>query len=138
MSPPGSAQARLIAAVLAGTAWLSVCSLLFTAAALLHFGVAPSGMSSALYALIVVCGIVAAYVSLRITADRHIFSQLAADGPAALAELDAALLELGWLRHGKAGRTLAQRGKATLRFVYALGLLLGLQLAAWLVSLLSY
>ena len=137
MSPPSSTQARLIAAVLAGSAWLSVCSLLFTAAALLDFGAARSGISSALNALIVACGIIAAYVSLRITADRHIFSQLAADDPAALPELDAALLELGWLRHGKAGRSLAERVNAALRLVYILALLLGLQLSAWLISLTS-
>lgn len=133
-----SAQARLIGAVLAGSAWLSVCSLLFTATALLHLYSARTDPAIAMDAVIVGCGIIAAYVSLRISADRHIFLQLAADGPTALAQLDAALLEFGWIKQGKVGRNLAQRVKAALRFVYALAVLLCLQLAAWLTGLLLY
>lgn len=126
-------EVLLVGALLGGSVWLSAWSFALGVVAALRLTAATSATQSGALLLVIILGLATAYVSLRISIDRTLFSSLDSTDPDALGQLDAALSQLGWVK--PPGRDLSSRLRATTKLVKALGSLLVVQTIAAIFGL---
>lgn len=130
--------ARCAAAGCRASRWLSATSLVVAALALclLHVGGTARGGRLAALVLVAAAGAAQAYLAVRIEVDRRIFEILAGQPSVdeALRGFDGAMLALGLLNEGKAGRAIDERARGALSLVKRAGWILAAQLALGLAA----
>jgi hypothetical protein len=131
--------ARITAGAMHAAARLNGAGLVLAMANLLLAGLfAPAALVYLVLGLVVaIMGAAQLWLLVRIELDRRLFEALAvAADTAELGALDQALSALGWQAPGRAGRSLAERSRATLRFLKFAGALAATQLLLALLLLL--
>ncbi|CAG9170763.1 hypothetical protein LMG23992_01807 [Cupriavidus laharis] len=132
-------MARITAGAMHAAARLNGAGLVLAMANLLLAGLfAPAALVYLILGLVAaVVGAAQLWLVVRVELDRRLFEALAVSGDAAdLGALDHALSTLGWQAPGRSGRSLAERSRATLRFLKFAGSLAAVQLLLALLLLL--
>lgn len=132
-------MARITAGAMHAAARLNGAGLVLAMANLLLAGLfAPAALVYLILGLVAaIIGAAQLWLLVRIELDRRLFEALAVSADAAdLGALDQALSALGWQAPGRAGRSLAERSRATLRFLKLAGALAAAQLLLALLLLL--
>ncbi|WER48252.1 hypothetical protein CupriaWKF_26015 [Cupriavidus sp. WKF15] len=131
--------ARITAAAMHAASRLNGAGLVLAMANLLLAGLfAPAALVYLVLGLVAaLIGVAQLWLLVRIELDRRLFEALAVAADAAdLDALDQGLAALGWQAPGRAGRSLAERSRATLRFLKFAGALTAAQLLLALLLLL--
>lgn len=135
----GAWIAHAVTGALSGAMWIGAVGLAFaTLAAWLGAGSAVARWVAALALLLALPQL---WLLLRVAIDHRLFAALAsgaqgqADLAADLRQLDAALLELGWMPAARAARPLPERARGALRLVRASAVLTVCQLLLALLTL---
>jgi hypothetical protein len=135
----GAWVARITAGAMHAAARLNGAGLVLAMANLLLAGFfAPAALVYLILGLVAaLAGVAQLWLLVRIELGRRLFEALAVSADAAdLGALDQALSDLGWQAPGRAGRSLAQRSRTTLRLLKLAGALAMAQLLLALFLLL--
>lgn len=131
--------AHAVTGALSGAMWIGAAGLAF--AILAAWLGAGSAVARWVAALALLLALPQLWLLLRVAIDHRLFAALAsgAQGQAGLAadlrQLDAALLELGWMPAARAARPLPERARGALRLVRASAVLTVCQLLLALLTL---
>jgi hypothetical protein len=126
--------ARIAAAVCRAARWPIGFSLALSIVAGAGLILTPSRWPGALLSIVLMLGLAQVYLAIRIEIDRRIFERFAED-PAAAAEFDAALVQVGWAKaKGEAPRAMADRAEGAHAFVKWANLVLALQILLLVVA----
>ena len=131
------ALARVGAAFAVGARWILLPSVIASGVAIWCLGVWSPATQVARGALIAtgMAGVFQLYLALRIEFDRVVFQYFAAD-PAehAVSAFDRAMITLGVMRSGRAGRPMRERVRGLLRLVKFSAFVFVLQIALLVVA----
>lgn len=135
----GAWIAHAVTGALSGAMWIGAAGLAF---AILAAGLgAGSAVARWVAALALLLALPQLWLLLRVAIDHRLFAALAsgaqgqADLAADLRQLDAALLELGWMPAARAARPLPERARGALRLVRGGAVLTVCQLLLALLTL---